>query len=764
MPENINGQIDQILDRRIGRGAFTGHGHLDAVTAKEVELKKILSILSEYQVMRDNILYNIHEQKGEYYAMSLEDPLFAQAVEAANAEESINSIYSALGELELLKKRFSRETINISVVGRARQGKSCLLQSISGLRDEVIPASNGGDCTGAKSVICNSLGQLPARATVVFYNEVELVNIIQRYLDELHIHVHLGAASNIPSLSTCIADFIAKISQKNGREQSLFNHFKKYVEHYNEYREYLGREVNVDEDHIRDFVAQYDVNMMPTYKFLAVKEVRIYTEFNYADAGKIVLVDTIGLGDTSLGIGDKMLETLKNDSDAAILVRLPSANGDSIRVEDDQLYDSIAESMGMDMLNKWLFFALNVGDVLQNYNSGDAMENAFRQRQLNFASITKVDCSKSDEVQDKLLIPILEYLIDNLAQVDNNLMEKANKALDKAYLNYFGLCGKASSVLRGGLKKALSTGGLFDDLFRDKLGLMRQLNKLNLEYNTPDAENDQIRMEVLRIVRSMGRHCPTLSEIKERLTEGGPNSHVETAYNYYADNLRAMMRDSLDEINSTVIVRLQDEVKDRIIEVLRSDDGGRLGRIPVMSEGESVTPLEWFKELIAQKTEEFPLVKTAFKDIVDFRLNIEGLLEYKANLALRYLDQESPSFTRLPMSVHSSSVDEKAEIILQTLMSTIPDIAQDLMDGIKELLRIPANSFNARIRKLRERLIFKEDGLRELKNFYREYAPAIWADDFKNIVGKQVALDEWNVQLDKLNGENKKSNFMLQLQ
>ena len=73
MPENINGQIDQILDRRIGRGAFTGQGHLDAVTAKEVELKKILSILSEYQVMRDNILYNIHEQKGEYYAMSLED-------------------------------------------------------------------------------------------------------------------------------------------------------------------------------------------------------------------------------------------------------------------------------------------------------------------------------------------------------------------------------------------------------------------------------------------------------------------------------------------------------------------------------------------------------------------------------------------------------------------------------------------------------------------------------------------------------------------
>ena len=44
------------------------------------------------------------------------------------------------------------------------------------------------------------------------------------------------------------------------------------------------------------------------YKYLAVKKAEISCEFNFADAGKIVLQDTIGLGDTSLGIEEAMLD------------------------------------------------------------------------------------------------------------------------------------------------------------------------------------------------------------------------------------------------------------------------------------------------------------------------------------------------------------------------------------------------------------------------------------------------------------------------
>ncbi len=763
MRTTITQQIEQILDRRLGRGLYKGHGHIDIVRARKKDLQSVLEILENYSVLRENILFQIANKKGEYYAMSMENPEIPDAIRAASANESISEIKKALEELDLLEHRFGRDSINISVIGRARQGKSRLLQSISGLADEVIPASNGGDCTGAKSVICNKPGQKKACADVIFYTEFELLEQVQRYLKELNIPASIGSVAQIPSLSSYIEEFKTNLSSKTGREQSLFGHLRKYIEHFSDYAALLGKEIQTDEGHIRDYVAQYDMQMRPTYRFLGVKEVRIYKEFNYADAGKIVLVDTIGLGDTSLGIREKMLATLRNDSDAAILVRLPSANGDSIRVEDDELYDFICTAMGMTMLSKWLFFALNIGQGLQNFNSGEAMEKALKDRQLNFADIKKADCSDSNDVQDKLLLPILQYLVSNLAIVDEGLLADANKLLESAYMKYYQLCSKATTVLNGGLKAALNSGGLFDELFDDKLGLKSKLNALNQKYKDSDRDSEEIRTEVLRIVRSLGRKCPTIDDIKIKLSEGGPESHVDTAYNFYADNLRAEMRDALDQVNNTVITRLQDGVKAEIVEVLRQDEGGRLGRIMLMGETPA-TPIEWLNALIEQKTKDFPLVHEALKDIIDYRLNIEGLLEYKANLALEHLDQESPKFTRLPAAVFGLPTAEKADVLLQTLMSAIPDVAQELMDGIRELLRIPVNSFNARIRKLRERIIFKKDGYRELKNFYREYAPVIWSDEFGNISKKQIALKGWNEQLKILGDHNRKNLFVISLE
>ena len=54
--------------------------------------------------------------------------------------------------LEILKNRFSRPTLNIGVIGRARQGKSRLLQSLSGLTSQEIPDGDRESCTG---VLCS---------------------------------------------------------------------------------------------------------------------------------------------------------------------------------------------------------------------------------------------------------------------------------------------------------------------------------------------------------------------------------------------------------------------------------------------------------------------------------------------------------------------------------------------------------------------------------------------------------------------------------
>ena len=759
---SIQAKIEEIIDRRIGRNGFEGKGHLEVIKKKKNFFDDLNRLMDEYSTLRETILAQIKEQKGEYYVMSVEDPTFQEKVELADPSTFILQLQKCQKECERLEKRFNRETINISVVGRARQGKSRLLQSISGLRDEVIPASNGGDCTGAKSVIANNAGDTYAK--VVFYNEVELIEQIQKYLDTIGIARHIGSMSQIRGLQDDINAFAADLSSKTGKQQSLFQHLRKYVEHYEEYSSYVGTiKDNVSECDIRNYVAQYDVNMNPTFAFLAVKEVYIYTQFPVNDAGKIVLVDTIGLGDTALGIREKMINTLRDDSDAAILVRMPSAAGDHISVEDDELYDLICEAMGTEALSKWLFFALNVCDELGNHNSGKAMEDALKARELNFAFIKKVNCGERSEVENNLLMPILEYLTANLSEVDNNLMIKANELFSDAYQKYFDLCGKMQNALSGGFKKSLQSGGLFDELYEDKLELARLIEVLIKKYSNRNEECDVIRDEVKAVIRNIASHCPTSEEIRHRLTAGGPEAYPNNVYNYYADNLRAAVRDEFEEISRSTIAGLQDGFKAEVCKILKSEEGGRLKLIPLQTELSGDDDIEWLGAMIEEKLDKFPLVAEAFIDIYDYRLKIEGLLEFKANRALDSLDPSPQNEKFIQPIFQGQTTDEIVELIEQTLMNAIPIVADEMMEGIKELLIIPYNSFNARIRKFNDRIIFKKEGRRELKNFYRENATAIWPEDFKNIAGKELALGQLNDYNDKMSEKRVKDLFILKL-
>lgn len=758
----ISNKIDQILDARHGRNEYTGRGHVQSIT----DMVKFITILKDklktYSDFRANVLAQITGQNGEYYQMALNDPMFEQSIRNASVDEIESLMKHIDSELDRLKKRFERETINISVVGKARQGKSLLLRSITGLECNVIPTSNGPDCTGTTSVIYNSPKQATARANVVFYTEYELVTHINHYIENLNIGSKIGSIAQVPLLLHQIKEFDSNLHEKSGKDQSRFGHMRKYVEHYDEYKEYIGKTINISQEEIREYAAQYDENFVPTYKFLAVNRVEIFKEFEDPEVGKVVLVDTIGLGDTSLGIREKMIKTLREDSDAAILVRLPGAQGDGIREDDDSLYDLIREAMDERYLSQWLFLALNVCNSLGNINAGTAMKNAFEKRALSFAFIQEVNCNDKEDVYAKLLIPLLNYLVKNIGNIDTALIENANVLLEQLYNSFFTLCSRVGSVMKGGLKGALQSGGLFDELFEDKLNLSIGLNRLNQLYSDSDAESSEIRMEVQNVLKSISREFPSLQEIKNRLTSGGPDAYIENVYNFYADNVRANIRDHLDALNNRVIKNMQDAVKQQIVEVMKNDEFGRLGRIPLQSK-DTDEPIQWLKAIIDEKLTDYAIIASAFHDIYDFRLNIEGLLEYKANIALSCYDQESPQFTRLPETVFNADIDTKVEIIRQTLIANIPIVANTLMDGIKELLKIPTNSFNARIRKLRERIIFKQEGRRELKNFYRENATVIWPDEFRSVASKALATGQWSDMADDLNSIRDKKLFTISL-
>jgi ATPase subunit of ABC transporter with duplicated ATPase domains len=83
----------------------------------------------------------------------LDDPIVLELFKKLSLDDLQKLIDEDLRALQKLKRRFKRSTLNIGVVGRARQGKSRFLQSVSGLTRSEIPDGDREHCTGVRSTI-----------------------------------------------------------------------------------------------------------------------------------------------------------------------------------------------------------------------------------------------------------------------------------------------------------------------------------------------------------------------------------------------------------------------------------------------------------------------------------------------------------------------------------------------------------------------------------------------------------------------------------
>ena len=123
--------------------------------------------------------------------------------EESRAADSILSSFSLeraeelAHDLDNIQRRLSRDTLNIAVIGKARQGKSRLLRTITGLSQYEIPDNDGPVCTGVRSDIVNDPDAPEAWAYVDFLSEDNFMqNVIGRYFRELKKH---DSRINIPA-------------------------------------------------------------------------------------------------------------------------------------------------------------------------------------------------------------------------------------------------------------------------------------------------------------------------------------------------------------------------------------------------------------------------------------------------------------------------------------------------------------------------------------------------------------------------------------
>lgn len=730
---------------------------IDAIIAeRKKQLPKIAAALDRIMAAKEMVedLERRRTGSDEFVgSMMRTNPDFKEKLEEIPTRAFYDRYMTAERLLRDLQKRFDRDEIHISFVGRAGQGKSLILQRISGLSGSIIPSADGGDCTGAKSVISNSPGEA-TKAEITFYTEQEFVGIVNKYLEEIFKTKELNVYS-VDGISRLKGREL-KVDFTQVREQSYLTHLKKYIDHAESLKDQLGTRITVPEQEIEPYVAQYKSDDKETkyFNYLAVKEARIIASFPCAQCGKIVLEDTIGTGATSLGVDDAMLHTVKQDSDVIVYMMRPEPLRPRLTKEDYDMISEIKDAVTPEYARQMLFWVVNRVDEGKAQNASQVPEimSQLHAAELPVAQYLNVNCWKQEEVDSEFLQPVLTHMSEHLAEIDNLLLTRANaqlKELEAAYRDIYNRLLKTKVMALG------ENPYYFDENYIQPLwaSLTDAIRDLMYEYNnnrnTPCTLLEDAAMTKLKnILLSV----PSKEEILPQLKNGSINH--QNALEKCTDKLRIRIIDDFLDLNP-VLHNMVIEMKRRIVYLLADDaepSHGRLQRIVNMDQ----TKADVWLETLIDKVQDNPRYQTiccALKPLAEFDMSMENFLIYRVRCCLDSIDwgiRPAPPTLRATMA----SKEELAEEIQFWLRDLSSDVYEKIKKELKGYYDFPNTALYAVVADFYDRMVHAVDKDQRKSEtawhyFYKEYAPIIWAEEDREYKLKNGIAREWDDFVEK---------------
>lgn len=376
--------------------------------------------MAELAAQADASLYEIEGQirKFKNFIPIFSKNLSPEVVANLNAlNPTIDHLLSRLstekGNIAQLKYRFSRPTLNIGVVGRAKQGKSTLLKALSGLDDDVIP-TGVNFCTGAASSLSNvdNLKAGDAIADIEFHTEATFLrDVISPYWRQ---QLDLG----VPEPRSLEEFRRMVLPDKPGEKCSegnvggqLLDELRDIQQHLPEFQAYLrgGSERGVPRNSIREFVAQRAKGeKVRLHRWRAVKRANIQCSFPVQDVGRISFVDTPGLGQIAIGLEDYVRETLGGDIDFALFIRRAETGNQTID-DDIRLYDLVAKSINEIPLEQWSSYIINRSQDVAG-QLGTLRQNIEGNRHIAFQGGVRELDARNDEEARRELESLLDFL------------------------------------------------------------------------------------------------------------------------------------------------------------------------------------------------------------------------------------------------------------------------------------------------------------------------------------------------------------------
>ena len=565
-----------------------------------------------------------------------------------------DEVDKSLQTLSKLETRFNRETINIGVIGRARQGKSRLLRSLTGLTEKVIPDGRAGFCTGVRSKIYHKKANEAAIsveedgtekdatfAKVNFYSVGEFLDeVIYPYYRELK----LGSVPK--SLDELCADKFPKLppdKQVDTRFKEIYSKFRRtYSGNLDQYRrlvESSQRQEKITEDEIRQYVTQDEVdqNQQPVVNYLAVKEVEVFCNFPHEDVGNITLIDLPGLGDMGYLDAERLTKTLGQEVDCVLFVRMPSATGDDWSDFDFDLYEQARKSLDILPISKWSFMVLNQvkgGESIQdNRERCEAFQHTINARNIGVARCVVADCSNETESRTKVLDPVLDYLVKEIETLDQEYARSCQKDLIKLHRQVKDELDQLKQILTQDQEFAQ-----FNERFQELWdSLVKCLGQLIRDLKAKRTQEDpKFRQEVEEIISECREEAmiPSISSIE---TWNERREGYRSAYLDYIPELRAAISKKFLSLNGQ-LQSLMEEVKLQIAKTLINN--GRLGGL---SEEQGVEFFQAMADRLPKQQGDGRLseLKLGFDTLANFNVSYSGFIQRQTRRHLDKLDSDA---------------------------------------------------------------------------------------------------------------------------
>lgn len=613
-------QIGAILDQRLAL--------VKKIENVENELGVLFSKFCKLEELGEQIVKNPNSSKVTKNLRRLGFPDIKQRIQ------------QEIEEIRRVKLRFHRETLTIGVIGQARQGKSRLLQSLTGLTSEEIPDGNLGFCTGVRSNIHHRVNKQTS-GIVTFYSELEFLDeVIRPYYEKL---------SN-KSAPNSVEDFKRNslpIPQDESSElQTMYSHLMDdYHANLDSYSKRLfgERTLDITKAEIREFVAQVDRQGNPFFEYLAVRKVDINCEFPNSALGRITLIDMPGLGDTRLGDEERLIKALKEDIDFVLFVRKPDVYGDEWSKNDVKLYDTARESLKHLAHRSFMVLNKTASDG-SNFRVCQEFEKNIKSKNIKVVQCEIADCSDKTETSE-VLSQILNYLVANITRLDREYARPTQERLEVFQEDIDNKLSEALSVLA-----AYDEDSLFEDQFQElwnKLtsGLEDLIEQLK---DQRELEESQFKKQIQTTIEKCRseKKIPSISDIQIR-------KNIEESYRIAFLSCFPAIRAHLTQQFLSLNGHLQHFLEGIKVEVTRvvAEEGGLLG----LSTKQGSEFLREISHLVPERRSDGQPneLRLGFQHLSAFNVSYAGIIQRQIR---QHLDELTPDQSELP--TFKSSVSE----------------------------------------------------------------------------------------------------------